>query len=235
MEDLNPPEYTRFNEAPPPYRPSSWGHAVRYGAVEHDVPVEKMRQFDELKTQQELQLLLGVLFLIALTPMFREALPMLGEPTASLHVMRVYGWFGMALFLSIRMVFVSLLCRHWLIQNNPNLLPLQARRSPGSLMQMDQATRKSVTKFIMNRLIAYGSVMLYPTIFCLVVGLIDFFWQLYPALVVTVCGIFGGGPVLSSLSRFKGPTRSIVHQSWRRVRGWSATGQGVEVGDLALG
>ncbi|KAJ7043979.1 hypothetical protein C8F04DRAFT_685468 [Mycena alexandri] len=180
-----------------------------------------MQQFDELKTQQELQLLLGVLFTIALTPMFREALPMLGKPTTSLHVMRVYGWFGLALFLSILMAFLSLLCRYWLIQNNPSLLPLQARRSPGPLMQRFQAARKSVTKSLMNRLIAFGSVMLYPTIICLIMGLVDFLWQIYPALVVTAIGIFGGGPVLSSsLRRFKGTTPSMLRESWRRVRGW---------------
>ncbi|KAJ7175755.1 hypothetical protein C8R46DRAFT_68610 [Mycena filopes] len=206
--ELNPPEYTRFNEAPPPYRQSSWAHTVRYGAVDHDVPIEETRQFDELKSQQELQLLLGVLFLIALTSIFMEALPMLGQPTASLRVMRVYGWFTLAFFLNILVVSVSLLCRRWLIQNNPGLLPIRSRRSSGTLVRKLQ----SVTKSVVNCMIASGPVLIYLSITCLVVGVVDFFWQLYPTLVVTGCGIFASGPVISRLSHrtLKGPTSSTL-------------------------
>lgn len=59
----------------------------------------------------------GVLLAIAVTLLLVEALPVLGEPTSSMHTLRVYGWFTMALSLSILLVAISLLCKYWVTTN----------------------------------------------------------------------------------------------------------------------
>jgi hypothetical protein len=74
---------------------------------------------------------------------------------------------------------------------------------------------------------------MYAMMFSFVVGLVDFFWQLYPTLgmaIVTTCGIHGGGPVLSSLSQrpFK------IWNSWQFVRAWTALGISPRAGNTQL-
>ncbi|KAJ6557374.1 hypothetical protein DFH09DRAFT_544174 [Mycena vulgaris] len=80
----------------------------------------------------------------------------------------------------------------------------------------------------MNGLIASGSLLMYAMVFCFGVGLVDFFWQLYPALsmrIVTTCGIYGSGPLLSSFGQrasFKVPV--AFRDSWQYARMWTAGG-----------
>ncbi|KAJ7645464.1 hypothetical protein DFH06DRAFT_1211412 [Mycena polygramma] len=200
-----PPAYTEPDDPPPYWQPR--------------ITAEDTFRFDESKGQQEIQLLVGVLFSIMLTVVLMEALPMLGQPTCSTHAIRIYGWFTLAFFLSFLLAFVSLLCKSWMSHNHPSLLFMVEFRSPETRLQR-------LTKSVANRLIASGPVIMYAMTLCFGVGLVDFFWQLYPTLgmwILTIAVIYGSGPVLASLSQkpFKVPLPPTVQNSWQVARTWS--------------
>ncbi|KAJ6512172.1 hypothetical protein C8R47DRAFT_1064793 [Mycena vitilis] len=203
-----PPAYTEPDDPPPYWRPR--------------ITAEDTFRFDELKGQQEIQLLVGVLFSIMLTVVFMEALPILGQPTSSTHSIRIYGWFTLAFFLSFLLAFVSLLCKSWMSHNHPNLLFMGEPRSHETRLQR-------LTKSVVDRLIASGPVILYAMTLCFGAGLVDFFWQLYPALglwIVTALVAYGSGSALASLSQkpFKASIPPTVQISWQVARTWSTGG-----------
>ncbi|KAF7365304.1 hypothetical protein MVEN_00402200 [Mycena venus] len=177
MDVAGPPAYSQYHEQPPPYQQSSWDRT-------------SYSRFDEANRQQELQLLLSVLFSITLTLLLMDAVPILGEPTSSipLHVLRVYSWFTLALFISLLLALCSLLCKAWLSLNHPDFI----------LYTTPDETRFRVSaESLMTRLIASGPGLMYAMTICAGIGFADFFWQLYPALVTTG-GIYGTTYVLAS-------------------------------------
>ncbi|KAJ7505426.1 hypothetical protein B0H11DRAFT_421519 [Mycena galericulata] len=217
-----PPAYTRY-EALPPYeqrnRDVERGRAA-YGAVPCYISYQEseIRRVGESNQQQELQLLLGALFSVVITLLLMEAVPMLGEPTSSIHAIRMYGWFALALSLSIFLVAVSLLCKCWLtVKLNTLLLGEQSsERYPETKFHVFK-------KYTLNRLVAFGSILMWCCFGCFGVGCVDFFWQLYPSLgrgIATVCGIYGSGPVLSSFSR-RPLCTSVVRETWQSARKWT--------------
>ncbi|KAJ7147532.1 hypothetical protein C8R43DRAFT_1195906 [Mycena crocata] len=217
MNETAPPAYTY--EEPPPYQRSSWGQTGYSG-----ISLQESFRLDEANRRQELQLLLGVLFAIFSTLILMDALPMLGAPTSSIHVLRVYGWFTSSLLLGILLATISSICKYWLTGNHPNNLPFinrpHSRSAPESRIQ-------GLKTHVMNSLIGCGSVLLSMMTICFGVGLLDFFWQVYPVLVVgsvTACGLYGGGPGLSSLSQgplSKTHLASLFRNPWQFARMWN--------------
>ncbi|KAJ7696059.1 hypothetical protein B0H17DRAFT_416651 [Mycena rosella] len=222
-----PPSYTQYDdEYPPPYQQPSH---IRRTAAAHQIPLQDRFRFEEARRQQELQFLLGVLLSIGATLFLMDALPMLGEPTTSIHAaIRTYGCFAIVLVLSILLTAVSLLSKYWLTGNHHRLLQFgpQIRGVPESRLQVAKT-------YAMNGLIALGSFMTYAMVVCFAVGVIDFFWQLYPAVsmgIVTTCGIYrlGSGPLLSfgQGALFKMPMASALRHAWGWPRIWAARGSG---------
>ncbi|KAJ6619481.1 hypothetical protein B0H10DRAFT_2025842 [Mycena sp. CBHHK59/15] len=145
-----------------------------------------------------------------------DALPLLGEPTSSTRTIRVYVWFALALVLSIVVATLSLLCKFWISGDEFSLLFLGAPRTP-------QSRFKAFKQCCMTRLMALGPALMYTAITCFGIGLLDLFWQLYPALsvgIATTCGICGSGPILSYLSEgslSEVPTPARIRRLWRVV------------------
>ncbi|KAJ7459748.1 cytidine deaminase-like protein [Mycena latifolia] len=226
MDAIAPPAYDD-DEFPPPYQQPSRIRAPRRTAVFYpEIPLQDTFRFDESSRQQELQLLLGVLLSIVVTLFLMDVLPVLGQPTSSIHAIRIYGCFAMALLLSILLATVSLLCRYWLTRNHLKLLQFGPQGSGAAPKTKFQA----VNKYALNALIASGLFMTYSMFICFGVGLVDFFWQLYPALgagIVATCGIYGSGPLLSYFGQgplFKCPMASAVRYSCQFARTWTARG-----------
>ncbi|KAJ7134450.1 hypothetical protein C8R44DRAFT_425185 [Mycena epipterygia] len=204
-----PPAYTQYGDDPPTYQES------RRRIVVHPISLQDRFRIDESNRRQEMQLLIGVLLSIVLTLFLMDGLPMLGQPTSSMHVIRIYGWFTVALFLSILLVAISLLCRHWL---NLDLLLLGTHGAH----RVPETRFRRAKQHVMNCLIAFGSGLMYAMVICFGVGLVDFLWQLYPAFgmgIVTTCGIYGTGPVLSSFGH--GPLFKVPMASWQFARAWT--------------
>ncbi|KAJ7758504.1 hypothetical protein DFH07DRAFT_450959 [Mycena maculata] len=135
-------------------------------------------------------MLLGALLSFVATLLLVELPPKMGEPTSVLHGIRMYGWFVMAVVFCMLLVAVSSLCKWWLTVNGSD-------RNPKTKFQVFK-------KYAVERLVASGPILLRSCFACIAVGLVDFLWQLYPSLgknVVATCGIYGSGPILSSVGQ----------------------------------
>ncbi|KAJ7095971.1 hypothetical protein B0H15DRAFT_82856 [Mycena belliarum] len=195
--------------------------------VFHQISLQDMIRFDESNRQQELQLLLGVLLSIVVTLFLMDGLPMLGQPTSSMHAIRIYGWFAVAFLLSILLATVSLLCKYWLTRNHLKL----AQSGPQESNGVPETRFQAAEKYVMNGLIASGSTILYTMALFFGVGLVDFFWQLYPSFgagIFATCGLYGSGPILSAFGHeplYKLPLISaMARHSWRFARTWLSRG-----------
>lgn len=80
-------------------------------------------------------------------------------------------------------------------------------------------------KYAMDRLIAFGRVLMWCCFGCFGVGLVDFFWQLSPSLgkgIITTCGIYGSVPVLSSFSQ-RPLCKSSIRETWQFAGRWAGS------------
>ncbi|KAK0453812.1 hypothetical protein EV421DRAFT_1897800 [Armillaria borealis] len=185
-------------------------------------------RFELWHKRLDLQLLFAGIFSAIILPLIAETYSFLSEPGPPAYAIRINAFLAISLVISIMTAVFSLHCKQWMDGYDVDLL--LRSEAADDLETLAHACRihqyrfQALVRYRFPSIVGMGAMLIYTSIACFSIALVDFFWHLYRPIGIMLAGLIGVilslhiftslQPCLSSASPFKSPLSYLLVNLW---------------------
>ncbi|KAK0491191.1 hypothetical protein IW261DRAFT_1556343 [Armillaria novae-zelandiae] len=185
-------------------------------------------RFELWHKRLDLQLLFAGIFSAIILPLIAETYSFLSEPGPPAYAIRINVFLAISLVISITTAVFSLHCKQWMDGYDVDLLlRCEAADELETLVhacRIHQYRFQALVHYRFPSIVGMGAMLIYASISCFSIALVDFFWHLYRPIGIMLVGLIGVilllhiftslQPCLSSASPFKSPLSYLLVNLW---------------------
>ncbi|KAK0230611.1 hypothetical protein IW262DRAFT_1339380 [Armillaria fumosa] len=185
-------------------------------------------RFELWHKRLDLQLLFAGIFSAIILPLIAETYSYLSEPGPPAYAIRINAFLAISLVISVMTAVFSLHCKQWMDGYDVDLLPRsEAADDLETLLhacRIHQYRFQALVRYRFPSIVAMGAMLIYASIACFSIALVDFFWHSYRPIGIMLSVLIGVilslhiftslQPCLSSASPFKSPLSYLLVNLW---------------------
>ncbi|KAK0190777.1 hypothetical protein F5146DRAFT_1045714 [Armillaria mellea] len=182
-------------------------------------------RFELWHKRLDLQLLFAGIFSAIVLPLIAITYSFLSEPGPPAYAIRINVFLAISLVISITTAVFSLHCKQWMDGYDVSrIAPLDDLETLAHACRIHQYRFQALVRYRFPSIVGMGAMLIYASIACFSIALVDFFWHLYRPIGIMLAGLIGVilslhiftslQPCLSSASPFKSPLSYLLVNLW---------------------